>query len=31
MAELLRTEKLRKYFGVVSAADNIDLEIHGEY
>jgi len=29
MAELLRTEKLRKYFGVVSAADNIDLEIHG--
>lgn len=27
MAELLRTEKLRKYFGVVSAADNIDLQI----
>jgi branched-chain amino acid transport system ATP-binding protein len=27
MAELLRTEKLRKYFGVVSATDNIDLRI----
>jgi branched-chain amino acid transport system ATP-binding protein len=27
MAELLRTEKLRKFFGVVSAADNIDLRI----
>jgi branched-chain amino acid transport system ATP-binding protein len=27
MSELLRTEKLRKYFGVVSAADNIDLHI----
>ena len=27
MAELLRTEKLRKYFGVVSAADDIDLHI----
>ncbi len=27
MAELLRTEKLRKYFGVVSAADDIDLLI----
>jgi len=27
MAELLRTEKLRKYFGVVSAADNVDLRI----
>src|SRR4030043_392440 len=27
MAELLRTEKLRKYFGVVSAADDIDLRI----
>ncbi len=27
MAELLRTEKLRKYFGVVSAADDIDLQI----
>jgi branched-chain amino acid transport system ATP-binding protein len=27
MAELLRTEKLRKNFGVVSAADNIDLRI----
>jgi len=27
MAELLRTEKLRKYFGVVSAADDIDLKI----
>ncbi len=25
--ELLRTEKLRKYFGVVSAADDIDLRI----
>ncbi len=25
MTDLLRTEKLRKYFGVVSAADNIDL------
>lgn len=28
MAELLRTEKLRKYFGVVSAADDIDLRIN---
>jgi len=27
MAELLKTEKLRKYFGVVSAADDIDLWI----
>jgi branched-chain amino acid transport system ATP-binding protein len=27
MTDLLRTEKLRKYFGVVSAADNIDLQI----
>ena len=27
MAELLRTEKLRKYFGVVSAADDIHLQI----
>jgi len=27
MAELLRTEKLRKYFGVVSAADDINLQI----
>jgi branched-chain amino acid transport system ATP-binding protein len=27
MAELLRTEKLRKYFGMVSAADDIDLQI----
>jgi len=27
MAELLRTEKLRKYFGVVSAADDIGLKI----
>ena len=27
MAGLLRTEKLRKYFGVVSAADNINLQI----
>lgn len=27
MVEFLRTEKLRKYFGVVSAADNIDLKI----
>ncbi|MGB7572861.1 MAG: ABC transporter ATP-binding protein [Thermodesulfobacteriota bacterium] len=27
MAELLRTEKLRKYFGVVSAAEDIDLHI----
>jgi len=27
MVELLKTEKLRKYFGVVSAADNIDLQI----
>jgi branched-chain amino acid transport system ATP-binding protein len=27
MVELLRTEKLRKYFGVVSAADDIDLLI----
>jgi branched-chain amino acid transport system ATP-binding protein len=27
MAELLRTEKLRKYFGVVSAADDVDLQI----
>ncbi len=27
MAELLRTEKLKKYFGVVSAADEIDLRI----
>jgi len=27
MAELLRTEKLRKFFGVVSAADDIDLRI----
>jgi branched-chain amino acid transport system ATP-binding protein len=27
MSELLRTEKLRKYFGVVSAADDIDLRI----
>ena len=27
MAELLRTEKLRKYFGVVSAADDVDLKI----
>ncbi|MGQ9638719.1 MAG: ABC transporter ATP-binding protein [Thermodesulfobacteriota bacterium] len=27
MAELLRTEKLRKYFGMVSAVDNIELKI----
>lgn len=27
MQELLRTEKLKKYFGVVSAADNVDLTI----
>ncbi|NWF92331.1 MAG: ABC transporter ATP-binding protein [Syntrophaceae bacterium] len=27
MAELLRTEKLRKYFGMVSATDDIDLRI----
>jgi branched-chain amino acid transport system ATP-binding protein len=27
MTELLRTQKLRKYFGVVSAADGIDLHI----
>lgn len=27
MSELLKTEKLRKYFGVVSAADNVDLRI----
>ncbi len=27
MAEILRTEKLRKYFGVVSAADDVDLQI----
>jgi branched-chain amino acid transport system ATP-binding protein len=27
MAELLRTERLRKYFGVVSAADDVDLQI----
>ena len=27
MAELLRTEKLRKYFGVVSAADDVNLQI----
>ena len=27
MRDLLRTEKLRKYFGVVSAADDIDLRI----
>ncbi len=27
MGELLRTEKLKKFFGVVSAADNIDLRI----
>lgn len=27
MAELLRTEKLSKYFGVVSAADDVDLRI----
>jgi len=27
MTELLRTEKLRKYFGVVSATDDIDLQI----
>jgi branched-chain amino acid transport system ATP-binding protein len=27
MTDLLRTEKLRKYFGVVSAADDIDLRI----
>jgi branched-chain amino acid transport system ATP-binding protein len=27
MTDLLRTEKLRKYFGVVSATDNIDLQI----
>lgn len=27
MSDLLRTEKLRKYFGVVSAADDIDLQI----
>jgi len=29
MSELLRTEKLRKYFGVVSAADDVDLHIEG--
>ena len=27
MGELLRTEKLRKFFGVVSAADDVDLQI----
>ncbi len=27
MTELLRTEKLRKFFGVVSATDDIDLQI----
>jgi branched-chain amino acid transport system ATP-binding protein len=27
MTDFLRTEKLRKYFGVVSAADDIDLQI----
>lgn len=27
MQELLRTEKLKKYFGVVSATDNVDLTI----
>lgn len=27
MQELLRTEKLKKYFGVVSAADDIDLKV----
>jgi branched-chain amino acid transport system ATP-binding protein len=27
MTDLLRTEKLRKYFGVVSATDDIDLQI----
>jgi branched-chain amino acid transport system ATP-binding protein len=27
MAEILRTEKLRKYFGVVSATDDVDLRI----
>ena len=27
MIDLLRTEKLRKYFGVVGAADDIDLQI----
>ncbi len=27
MQELLRTEKLKKYFGVVSAADNVNLTI----
>jgi branched-chain amino acid transport system ATP-binding protein len=27
MSDLLRTEKLRKYFGVVSAADDVDLHI----
>ncbi len=27
MSDLLRTEKLRKYFGVVSAADDVDLKI----
>jgi len=27
MQELLRTEKLKKYFGVVSAADDVDLTI----
>lgn len=27
MQELLKTEKLKKYFGVVSAADNVDLTI----
>ncbi|MCJ7748681.1 MAG: ABC transporter ATP-binding protein [Desulfobacterales bacterium] len=27
MTDLLRTEKVRKYFGVVSAADDIDLQI----
>ncbi|MBM4278728.1 MAG: ABC transporter ATP-binding protein [Deltaproteobacteria bacterium] len=27
MQELLKTEKLRKYFGVVSAADDVDLTI----
>jgi len=27
VAELLRTEKLRKYFGVVSATDDVDLRV----
>mgnify|MGYP005850750295 FL=1 len=28
MTDLLRTERLKKYFGLVSAVDHIDLVIH---